>query len=155
MDKISARLEADGVLTGARKMKWHTSTINIILRNKKHIGDALLLKTYTIDFLDKTRVKNNSLGPQCYVEGDHEAIIPREIYLRVQEELVRRLVVNTSAKGKKHAYSCNHCFSQIIICGEMLRRIHRNNHGCKSIVCRCISRLEPTGLECHAWTVNE
>ena len=33
--------------------------------------------------------------------------------------------------------------------------IHWNNHGCKSIVWRCISRLEPTGMECHARTVNE
>lgn len=40
-------------------------------------------------------------------------------------------------------------------CGEMFRRIHWNNRGCKSIVWRCISRLEPTGLECHARTVNE
>lgn len=37
----------------------------------------------------------------------------------------------------------------------MFRRIHWNNHGCKSIVWRCISRLEPTGQECHARTVNE
>ncbi|EEG90842.1 hypothetical protein COPCOM_01070 [Coprococcus comes ATCC 27758] len=40
-------------------------------------------------------------------------------------------------------------------CGEMFRRIHWNNRGCKSIVWRCISRLEPTGQECHARTVNE
>ena len=56
------------------------------------------------------------------------------------------------------AYSCNHCFAQIVICGEcgeMFRRIHWNNRGCKSIVWRCISRLEPTGQECHARTVNE
>ena len=57
-----------------------------------------------------------------------------------------------------HAFSCNHCFAQIVICGEcgeMFRRIHWNNRGCKSIVWRCISRLEPTGQECHARTVNE
>lgn len=78
--------------------------------------------------------------------------------MRVQEELVRRRVVKTSANGKKRSYSCNHCFSQIIICGdcgEMFRRIHWNNRGCKSIVWRCISKLEPTGLECHARTINE
>ena len=78
--------------------------------------------------------------------------------MRVQEELVRRRVVKTSANGKKRTFSCNHCFSQIIVCGdcgELFRRIHWNNRGCKSIVWRCISRLEPTGLECHARTVNE
>ena len=158
MDKISAGLEADGILTGAGKPKWHTSTINKILRNEKYIGDALLQKTYTTDFLNKTRVKNNGIVPQYYVEGNHEAIIPKDIYLQVQEELVRRRVVKTSANGKKRSYSCNHCFSQMIICGEcgeMFRRLHWNNRGCKSIVWRCISRLEPTGQECHARTVNE
>lgn len=157
MDKI-AGLERDGILTGARKTKWHTSTINKILCNEKYIGDALLQKTYTTDFLNKTRVKNNGIVPQYYVENDHEAIIPRDIFMRVQEELVRRRVVKTSANGKKHTYSCNHCFSQLIVCGEcgeMFRRIHWNNRGCKSIVWRCISRLEPTGMECHARTVNE
>ena len=158
MDKIAAGLEADGILTGAGGTRWHTSTINKILRNEKYIGDALLKKTYTTDFLNKTRVKNNGLMPQYYVEGNHEAIIPKEIYMRVQEELVRRRVVKTSANGKKRSYSCNHCFSQIVICGEcgeLFRRIHWNNRGCKSIVWRCISRLESTGLECHARTVNE
>ena len=117
MDRIAKGLEADGILTGAGKTKWWTSTINKILRNEKYIGDALLQKTYTTDFLNKT-----------------------------------------SANGKKRSYSCNHCFAQIVICGEcgeMFRRIHWNNRGCKSIVWRCISRLEPTGQECHARTVNE
>lgn len=155
MDKIAAGLEADGILTRAGKPRWHTSTINKILRNEKYIGDALLQKTYITDFLNKTRVKNTGIVPQYYVEGNHEAIIPKDIYMRVQEELVRRRVLKTSANGKKRSYSCNHCFSQIIICGEMFRRIHWNNHGCKSVVWRCISRLESTGLECNARTINE
>ena len=33
MDKIAAGLERDGILTGAGWEKWHTSTINKILRN--------------------------------------------------------------------------------------------------------------------------
>jgi hypothetical protein len=63
-----------------------------------------------------------------------------------------------NGSGKKSSYSCNHCFSQIFICGdcgEMFRKIHWNNRGCKSIVWRCTSRLEATGLECHARTINE
>lgn len=158
MDKIAAVLKRDGILTGAGGKKWHTSTINKILRNEKYIGDALLQKTYTTDLLNKTRVKNNGLVPQYYVEGDHEVIIPKDIYLQVQEELVRRRVVKTSANGKKRSYSCNHCFSQIVICGEcneMFRRLHWNNRGVKSIVWRCISKLESTGMECHARTINE
>lgn len=100
MDKIAAGLERDGILTGAGGKKWHTSTINKILRNEKYIGDALLQKTYTTDFLNKTRVKNNGLVPQYYVEGDHEAIIPKDIYLLVQEELVRRRTVKPAPTAR-------------------------------------------------------
>lgn len=101
MDKIADGLMADGILTGAGKTKWHTSTINKILRNEKYIGDALLQKTYTTDFLTKKRIKNNGTVPQYYVEGDHEAIIPKDIFLLVQEELVRRRVVHTSDNGNR------------------------------------------------------
>ena len=156
--QIGQGLEADGIKTAAGSDYWLQSTLKKILTNEKYIGDALLQKTYTTDFLNKTRVKNNGNVPQYYVEDNHEAIIPKDIFLRVQEELVRRRVVKTSANGKKRSYSCNHCFAQIVICGEcgeMFRRIHWNNRGCKSIVWRCISRLEPTGQECHARTVHE
>ena len=147
MDKIAKRLEADGILTGAGKTKWWTSTINKILRNEKYIGDALLQKTFTVDFLS-----------QYYVEGDHDAIISKEVFLLVQEELVRRRQVQTVPSGKKHTYSANHCFAQIVFCGEcgeLYRRVHWNNRGCKSIVWRCINRLNGTGSDCHSRTVNE
>jgi len=42
MLKIARGLEADGILNGAGREKWHTSNINQILRNEKYIGDALL-----------------------------------------------------------------------------------------------------------------
>ena len=35
------------------------------------MGDALLQKTYTTDFLTKKRIKSNGTVPQYYVEGDH------------------------------------------------------------------------------------
>ncbi len=158
MLKIARGLEADGILNGAGREKWHTSNINQILRNEKYIGDALLQKTYTVDFLTKKRVKNNGLVPQYYVENSHEAIIPRELFMQVQEELIRRRIVHTSPNGKKRTYSSNHCFSQMIICGtcgEVFRRVHWNNRGKKSIVWRCVSRLENTGLFCDARTVQE
>jgi site-specific DNA recombinase len=158
MLKIARGLEADGIKNGAGRDKWHTSNINQILRNEKYIGDALLQKTYTVDFLTKKRVKNNGLVPQYYVENSHEAIIPREIFMQVQEELIRRRIVHTSPNGKKRTYSSNHCFSQMIFCGtcgEVFRRVHWNNRGKKSIVWRCVSRLENTGLFCDARTVQE
>src|SRR5690554_639134 len=158
MLKIARGLEADGIKNGAGRDKWHTSNINQILRNEKYVGDALLQKTYTVDFLTKKRVKNNGLVPQYYVENSHEAIIPREIFMQVQEELIRRRIVHTSPNGKTRTFSSNHCFSQMVICGkcgEVFRRVHWNNRGKKSVVWRCVSRLENTGQFCDARTVLE
>ncbi|MGI6777914.1 MAG: recombinase family protein [Acetivibrionales bacterium] len=158
MLKIARGLEADGILNGAGNERWHTSNINHILRNEKYIGDALLQKTYTVDFLTKKRVKNNGIVPQYYVENNHEPIIPREIFMQVQEELIRRRIVHTSPNGKTRTFSSNHVFAQIVICGncgEVFRRVHWNNRGKKSIVWRCVSRLENTGLFCDARTVLE
>ena len=158
MLKIARGLEADGILNGAGKAKWHTSNINQILRNEKYIGDALLQKTYTTDFLTKKRIKNDGIVPQYYVENNHDAIIPREIFMQVQEELVGRRIVHTSPNGKNRKYSSTHCFSNMIVCGgcgEFYRRIHWNNRGKKSVVWRCISRLENTGQFCDARTIQE
>ena len=63
------------------------------------MGDALLQKTYNTDFLTKTRVMNHGVVPQYYVENSHEAIIPREIFMQVQEELIKRRIVHTSPNG--------------------------------------------------------
>lgn len=144
-----------------RKMSFLLIVTNPIVQRCIFLTNPIIYtiqKTYITDFLNKTRVKNTGIVPQYYVEGNHEAIIPKDIYMRVQEELVRRQVVKTSAIGKKRSYYYNHCFSQIIICGncgEMFRRIHWNNRGCKSVVWHCISRLKSTSLECHARTINE
>ena len=160
MKSIALHLEQDGILTGAGNTKWYDSTINKILRNEKYMGDALLQKTVTTDFLTKKRVKNTGVLPQYYVEDDHEAIIPKELFMQVQEELVRRRNVHRSPSGKKRTYSGNNCFSQIVVCGEcgdLYRRVHWYIHGRTSIVWRCISRLDPSSAVkvCTNRTIKE
>ena len=48
-----------------------------------------------------------------YVEGSHEVIIPRELYLMVQEEMVRRAFLETGT-GKKRVYSGKYALSGIV-----------------------------------------
>ena len=156
--QIKRSLEADGIPNGAGHLKWHESNIQQILTNEKYIGDALLQKTYTVDFLSKKRVKNNGIVPQYYVENSHEPIIPRELFMQVQEEMVRRANLRGRKGGKKRVYSSKYALSSIVYCGhcgDIYRRVHWNNRGYKSIVWRCVSRLEEKGSECTAPTINE
>ena len=94
--------------------------------------------------------------PQYYVEDDHEAIIPKELFLKVQEEIARR-GSQVDCMGRRRGFSSKHCFTNLMYCaecGEPFRRVHWNNRGCKSIVWRCTSRLDKKG-ECHARTIYE
>lgn len=156
--QIGRGLEADGILTAAGKKRWRPETVKKILQNEKYIGDALLQKTYTVDFLTKKRVKNNGIVPQYYVENSHPAIIPRDLYMQAQEEILRRANIHSGTEQKKRVYSSRYALSSIVACGhcgDIFRRIKWNNRGCKSTVWRCVSRVEKDGPDCPARTVHE
>lgn len=158
LKQIGMGLEADGILTAANKKKWRPETLKKILQNEKYIGDALLQKTYTVDFLTKKRVKNNGIVPQYYVENSHEAIIPRDLYMQVQEEIVRRANLHSGANRKKRVYSSKYALSSIVYCSkcrDIYRRIAWNNRGKYSIVWRCVTRVEHGPQCCDAPTVQE
>lgn len=156
--QIGKSLEADGILTAAGKSKWRPETLKKILQNEKYIGDALLQKTYTVDFLSKKRVKNNGIVPQYYMENSHEPIIPRDLSMQVQEEMVRRANLHSGAKRKKRVYSSKYALSSIVYsskCGDIYRRIAWNNRGKHSTVWRCYTRVEHGAKKCDAPTIQE
>ena len=70
--------------------KWRVGNIKSILTNEKYKGDALLQKTFTVDFLTKEKKKNEGEIPQYYVTGNYEAIIPVATFNRVQRLIEQR-----------------------------------------------------------------
>ncbi len=52
--KIAKHLEEQGIKT-ATGDKWHSTVIDKMLRNEKYMGDALLQKTYMVDFMTKRK----------------------------------------------------------------------------------------------------
>ena len=81
---IAKRLTADGIPSPAGKDNWFPGTIKSILTNEKYKGDALLQKSYTVDFLSKKMKINEGEVPQYYVENSHPAIISPEVFDMVQ-----------------------------------------------------------------------
>ena len=155
---IGRDLEKDGILTAAGKPKWRPETLKKILTNEKYIGDALLQKTTTVDFLTKKRVKNEGHLPQYYVENNHDAIIPKELFLQAQEELHRRNNIYTGEDKNKRIYSSKYALSSITFCGDcgdIYRRVYWNIHGRKEIVWRCVTRIEQGPEVCKSRTVKE
>ncbi len=108
---IAKRLTERKIPSPGGKDRWYKGTITNILSNEKYKGDALLQKVYTTDYLTKRKKLNAGEVPQYYVEGNHEAIIPEDIFERAQAELERR---RKSSKPDKPAGD----FLPRMICGS-------------------------------------
>jgi len=153
---ILKELEADRASTAGGLKKWTPAAVKNILKNEKYCGDALLQKTFITDCISKKVKKNNGEKPMYYVENNHPAIVPREIFRRVQEELVRRVskrrVATKNVKTEQGRYSAKYALTEIMVCGECgapYRRITWYLRGKKKIVWRCLSRLEHGKQFCH------
>jgi DNA invertase Pin-like site-specific DNA recombinase len=153
---IKRMLEADGILTVTGNTEWHATVIDKMLSNEKYMGDALMQKTYTVDFLTKKKVLNKGIVPKYYIEDNHEAIIPKELFNRVQEEKARRTAIYRPAARKKDApvkgkYSAKYVLSDIMICaecGQPYRRQIWTKYGIKKAVWRCDNRLKHGSKRC-------
>ena len=107
---IAKALTEDGIPTPGGKKVWGTTAVKSILSNEKYKGDALLQKSFTVDFLTKKKKKNEGEVPQYYVKNNHEAIIPEETFNRVQRLLEQR-------QGNYSRISSVNMFSSKIKCG--------------------------------------
>lgn len=153
---IKKELEADGIPTSEGVKAWSCQVIQNILMNEKYIGDALLLKTYITDPISKKVVKNLGDQPMYYVENNHPAIIPKEIFNRAKEEMARRTskrkVMQKRGKTEQGKYSARYALSELLVCGEYgtpYKRCTWARNGKKRIVWRCVSRLEFGTKYCH------
>jgi len=108
---IAKYLTEHKISSPAGKDKWQETTVRSILKNEKYKGDAMLQKSFTVDFLTKKKKINEGEIPQYYVENSHPAIITPEIFELVQHEIKKR----KNSKGYKTGGGC---FSGKILCGE-------------------------------------
>ena len=143
LNSIARLLKEKGIKTIRGNIEWNVNSIRTILINEKYIGDAMAQKTFTTDYLTKTRKENQGELQKYYVENAHEAIIPREVFYKVQEELRQRANIykksskkETESKGK---HTGKYALSKITVC-EYRRQIW-SKYGEKKAVWRCENRL--------------
>ena len=136
INEIAAILTNMGVLTPAGRAKWSVSTVRSILSNEKYKGEALLQKTFTVDYLTKEVRKNNGEVPSVRVRNYHEPIIEPEVFDRVQEILAE----STKRRAKVRT---RHPFAGRLICGD-----------CGSFYGHKVWRLRSTGEHYNVWYCN-
>ena len=89
-DYIKRIFEREGVKNWDGGTKWQSTTLMSMLENEKYKGDALLQKSYTVDFLTKKRIQNKGEIQMFYVEDDYDTIISKRILECIQLEIKRR-----------------------------------------------------------------
>lgn len=67
--------------------RWSAPVVRSILKNERHCGNVLSWKTYTYDFWEHKKRKNNKNRKQVLEIGHHEAIISQEIFDAAQAKL--------------------------------------------------------------------
>lgn len=108
------------------------------------MGDTILQKSYTADFLSKRRVMNNGALPKYHIKRDHEPIIDIETWEAVQAELERRAQYCKDHFTNAYAQrsEVNPFYAKIICgnCGNIYSRVkYTTRSGTKITKRRCSS----------------
>ena len=132
-EQIAARLSEERVLTPTNYWRehgvnrpnrpntnepfhWNSSTIITILSRQEYCGDLINFKTYSKSYKNKKRLEND---PENWVifKDVHEAIVPRELWERVQQKRagIRKRQTN---KGE------HNMFSGLLVCTDCGRNLH-------------------------------
>jgi len=150
-NRIAKELEEEGILNWNGKAKWYESSIRKMLSNEKYKGDALLQKTYTVDFLSKKRAVNKGEIPSYYVEESHPAIIDKDTWEAVQLEMERRMIFAKQHGLQRYDYaSGDNPFAGRVICGSCGKAYGRkvwnsNDERLRRIIWRCNSKYKIKG----------
>ncbi len=155
---IAKRLNEEGVPGTSGEPKWLKATIDAILKNEKYMGDSLLQKTYTADFLTRKQVRNEGQITQYYVKDSHTGIIARDEWNAVQQEMERLEAYKKQHHITHYGYGGDvRPFTAKIICGECGcihgRKAHKNRP--QKIYWQCNTRCNKGPKACKSENVPE
>ena len=94
LGEIAAGLERQGIPSPAGRSKWNREAIDKLLSNEKYTGRVLLQKTVSTGAV---QIENDGFMERYLYTGSHEAIIPDEMFITVQQEKLSR-----SKEPQKH-----------------------------------------------------
>ena len=132
-------LTSENIKTPGGKDLWHSTTVKSILTNEKYMGQAILQKCFTVDYLTKKQKKNEGEIPQYHVENSHPAIVSPQVFEMVQDEFKRR-------KEGASTTRADSCFSSKLVCcecgGFYGRKVWHSTDKYKTVVWHCNAKFQ-------------
>ena len=105
-----------GQVSAYDEYHWNGSTVNGILTKQEYCGDVLNFKTYSKSYKNKKRLENDRENWVIFKDV-HEAIIPRELWERVQQKRAGIRKRNTN-NGERNM------FSGLLVCADCGHNLH-------------------------------
>lgn len=151
LQQIKDQLESQQIKTAAGKDVWATYVIQKMLKNEKYQGCTMFQKTFTEDYLTGKRKVNHGERTKYYVEDTHPAIVSKDVFDRVQEEMKRRerIVRNDdgSMEASKRKFNSKYILGNLLVCGDCGASYRRRTERGK-VLWRCATRIEKGKDEC-------
>lgn len=155
---IAKELNEDDIPTIGER-RWHSNTILVILKNEKYKGDAILQKYYTPSNLKKRSIRNNGVMNSYYIEDDHSAIISREVWEQVQQEIKIRAAAKGNVKGNTDKYTKRYTLSGRLYCSKcgstLIRRTWNSKNSSKKIVWQCSNYIRNGKDACTGTSIDD
>ena len=105
-----------GQVSAYDEYHWNGSTVNGILTKQEYCGDVLNFKTYSKSYKNKKRLENDRENWVIFKDV-HEAVIPRELWERVQQKRAGIRKRNTN-NGERNM------FSGLLVCADCGHNLH-------------------------------
>ena len=154
-NQIEAIFEQNGIRSRGGKHFSYTH-IRKALRCEHYVGASLLQKTYCPDFMTHKYETNIGQANRYYAVGTHPAIISKEMWDAVREEIKRRGELGYLA-NQRLSFSG---FTGKIICGKCGRTYRRRMAGMKNRTTKlykwiCGTKITGTSKACDAQNIPE
>ncbi len=139
---LCKELENRGILSPSGSKSWNNATLLKILKNEKYIGVLKQKKEITVDYLSHKRKRNTGSEEYIIIENNHEPIVEKDIFYRVQEEikLRQKYTFDNSKYSNRYAWSgkieCAKCKS------KFKRRVWNKKDGSKMLAWQCSNAVK-------------
>jgi DNA invertase Pin-like site-specific DNA recombinase len=153
--QICDELTADNIPTPKGRDAWSVTTVKSILTNERYMGDALLQKTFTADYLNKVVKKNKGEVEQFYVTDSHPAIVSKEVFEVVQAEIAKNNKIGNGFSNASPFSSKVFC----PLCGKQYTRRTFTTTDCRKktyrLVWQCTEKYRVRGQLCPSDSIWE
>ena len=140
---ITKSLSDEGVPSPSGKPQWRPGTVYNILHNEKYVGNALLQKCFTEDFITKKRTPNRGELPKYIVENGHPPIVSSIVFEETQKRLseISEIRMNQETGFLSNMVFCGKCgnrFGRKIVHNYARERCGKYKH----VIWRCAQTYE-------------